>query len=257
MRLTFRGWESPLSALVGKTALITGAAKRIGRELAESLSAAGASVLIHHSRSREDAEALCQELTSRGSRAWTVQADFNKSDEVASLFERAEREAGPIDIVVNSASIFEKSLLADFTEDELFRGIRINAMAPLVLTRALAKRGRPGHVLNLLDTHVTGFDRTHAAYHLSKRMLLDLTRMTALEFGPLLQVNAIAPGLVLPPEGRDNAYMEKLAANTALKRVGNPRGVADAALYLLQSDYLTGQVIYYDGGEHLRGTRHD
>jgi NAD(P)-dependent dehydrogenase (short-subunit alcohol dehydrogenase family) len=106
--------------------------------------------------------------------------------------------------------------------------------------------------VNLLDTRLVGGDLAHAAYHLSKATLAQITSMTALEFGPVLRVNGVAPGAVLPPEELDEAYLKSLTETLPLKRRGYPKDIADAALYLLGAEFVTGQVIYVDGGRHLR-----
>jgi len=123
----------------------------------------------------------------------------------------------------------------------------------LQLSRALAAQGRSGQVLNLLDCRILSYDAEHAAYHLSKRMLFSLTRMLALELAPRLRVNAVAPGLILPPPGRDEAYLQALARTNPLQRHGGAGDVVRAALFLMQSGFVTGQVIYVDGGHHMTG----
>ena len=129
-------------------------------------------------------------------------------------------------------------------------------MAPLELTRCLAAQGRDGAVVNLLDARVGDYDRQHAAYHLSKRLLAALTRRMAIEFAPRLRVNAVAPGLILPPDGEDEGHFDRLASTNPLQRRGCPEAVAEAVLFLLRSDFVTGQVLFVDGGRHLRGNLH-
>jgi len=142
----------------------------------------------------------------------------------------------------------------DFSLDELTSNVQVNALAPLVLAREFAKQGRPGDIINLLDARVTDYDQEHAAYHLSKRMLFTLTRMMALEFAPEIQVNAIAPGLVLPPPGKDAEHLKARVKDNPLQRHGDVEDVVDALLFLLRSDFITGQVIFVDGGYHMKGS---
>ena len=132
------------------------------------------------------------------------------------------------------------------------RHLQVNAWAPFVLSREFARLAGRGKIINLLDTKIISSDRTHVAYLLSKQMLAALTSMCALEFAPNVTVNGIAPGLILPPPGKDDSYLEQLAQTVPLKRRGSPDDIADAARYLLQSDFVTGQIIYVDGGRHLR-----
>jgi len=175
---------------------------------------------------------------------------------VSGLIERARAQCGPVDLLVNNASIFEPSSLLDVSVPDIQRNLQINALAPLQLARAFARQCVPDHapqVLNLLDTRVTEYDRAHAAYHVSKRVLRDLTAMLALELAPDVQVNGIAPGLILPPPGRGPEYLQKLASETPLRRVGNVGEIVAAARFLWSSRYVTGQTIYVDGGYHLKG----
>ena len=143
--------------------------------------------------------------------------------------------------------------MTDFTQEELLANLQVNALSPLWLCRAFAAQQRAGAVVNFLDTRISDYDREHAAYHLSKRMLHALTKMLALELAPRIRVNAVAPGLILPPPGQDETYLRRHINTNPLRRIGTPEGVAAAALFLLRSAFVTGQVIYVDGGRHLKG----
>ena len=239
--------------LKGKTALVTGAAKRIGRELALALGRAGVNVIVHFRTSEEEAERTVAEARELGVKGWTLQCDLSLPDATRTLIQRALEAADDLDILVNSASVFHPCGLSELDEEHLCQVLRVNALAPLLLSRVFAKGGRKGHILNLLDTRVTRHDPTFTAYTLSKRMLGDLTSMMALEFAPKVQVNGLAPGLVLAPEGKDEGYLKEKANRIPLKRHGNVQGLVNAALCLLRSDFITGQVLFYDGGEHLMG----
>jgi len=249
--------SEPRNSLIGKTALITGASKRLGRAIALALARQGAGIVVHYNQSEQAAEALCSELHSMGSSSCKVQADLSDSNQTEALFQRAVAEAGPIDILINNASIFEKETIWETTGPSLWRNLQIHSVAPLTIARALAKQDRPAQVVNLLDTRVTVYDREHASYHLSKRILLTLTRMLALELAPAITVNAVAPGLVLPPAGQDESYLQKLAHCNPLDRYGSPQDITDAVLFLLHARFITGQVIYVDGGYHMKGHMYD
>ncbi|GMW02857.1 MAG: oxidoreductase [Candidatus Hydrogenedentota bacterium] len=236
------------------TALVTGGAKRIGQAFASALARDGANVIIHFQQSQSEAEGLLDSIRRTGTQAWALQATLDTADEVNALFQRAVDAAGRVDIVVNNASIFPESTLDAFSTDELHRCVDVNAMAPLLLGRALHRCGHGGSVLNLLDCLIADYDKQHAAYHLSKRMLFTLTRMMAVEYAPKVQVNAVAPGLVLPPEGKDDAYLARLAASNPLNRYGHLDDVIEAGMYLLKSEFVTGQVLFVDGGRHMRGS---
>ena len=237
--------------LRGETALVTGAAKRIGHEIALSLADEGVNVAVHYRNSREEAEELCAEINRRGVKSWPVKADFERPEEYEGFMERVWDTAGKVDILVNNSSIFPKSTLRDMDFSGLRQNMEVNAWVPLVLSRDFARLAGIGKIVNIIDSRVWQYDWTHTAYILSKHMLWTLTRMTALAFAPGLTVNAVAPGLILPSEGMDHAGLDKMAETAPLKSHGDPGEIADAVIYLLKSRFLTGVVIHVDGGLHL------
>ena len=250
-------------SLSGRVALVTGGAKRIGRAVALDLAKEGADLVIHYNRSASEAEAVAAEARRLGVRSVAVGADLNGAEKAAALFDEALKVFGTIDLIVNSASIFEESTLADVTPDEIHRNIDVNALAPLELSRRLAahrkERGPqagapPASVVNFLDTRILDYDRNHLAYHLSKRMLFSLTRITASELAPEVRVNAVAPGLILPPEGKDASYTENLKGSNPMRSVGTVDQICAAVRFLVTNEFVTGQVIYVDGGRHMRGS---
>lgn len=249
--------DKPHVSLTGKTALITGSAQRIGKTAAIALAQQGVNVIVHYHQSKEAAGDVCDDLQSVGVSSWPIQADLSDAGQAERLFQEAVCQAGAIDILVNNASIFDQETLWETSEVSLWRNLQIHAVAPLALARAMARQNRTAHIVNLLDTRVTVYDREHASYHLSKRVLLTLTRMLAIELAPAITVNAIAPGLILPPVGEDESYLERLAHCNPLQRYGCPQDVADALLFLLRSHFITGQVIYVDGGYHMKGHMYD
>ncbi len=239
------------TALRGKTALITGAAKRIGRETALTLAEAGANVVIHYRHSAAEAEELAREVRTRGVAAWTIAADFTTTNEYDTLIERTLRLTGGFELLVNNASIFPPDQLENITFADLQANMEVNAWAPFVLCRAFAQQVGAGRIVNLLDSRLKGYDWTHVAYMMSKHVLAQFTRMMALSYAPAITVNGVAPGLILPPPGKDESYLEKLKNTVPLKRHGDPQDIADAVCFLLTSDFMTGEVIYVDGGRHL------
>ena len=238
-------------ALKGKTALITGAAKRIGRETALTLADRGINVVIHFNRSDGEARHLTTELQQKGVKAWTIQADFRLVDEYQTLIERAREMAGGLDILINNASIFPMETLADLSWSSLSANIEVNAWVPFALSRAFAQQVGRGQIVNLHDSRLKGYDWTHVGYILSKHVLAAMTGMMALEFAPHITVNAVAPGLILPPPGKDESYIQNLVHTVPLQRHGGPQDIADAVAFLIESNFITGNVIYVDGGRHL------
>ena len=237
--------------LQGQTALITGAAKRIGREIAVALAEEGVNIVIHYRSSAEEAEELYGHLAAQGVKSWLVRADFENAEETETLIEQSIEIAGSLDILVNSASMFPESTLNDVSFEDLVQNVQVNAWAPFVLSREFARRVGRGKIVNLLDSRLNGYDWSHVAYFLSKHVFSVLTEMTALEFAPKITVNGIAPGLILPPPGKDESYLDPLVDTVPLKRHGSPRDIAEAVIYLLKSDFMTGHVIHVDGGRHL------
>ena len=244
-------------ALEGRTALVTGAGKRLGRAIAEALAARGASLVLHCRTSGEEAEGLVRALAASGTRAMVLRADLSDPPAAAALVERAAREAGPLDILVNNASVFGEETLEQLSAESVRRNVDVNALSPFYAARAFARQGRPGVMVNLLDTMIRDYDRKHLPYHLSKRMLFTLTRDMAVEYAPRVRVNAVAPGLVLPPEGADESYLRALEHTNPLHTHGAAEDVARAVLFLVESPFVTGQVVYVDGGRHLRGAMYD
>lgn len=235
------------------TALITGAAKRIGRATALALAKDGIQIVIHYRDSKNEAQELAKNIESVGVRCWLVEADLSQRAQVASVIERAKGLAGSIDILINNASIFPVSRLMDFSGADLDLNLQVNAFAPLMLSRAFAAGLQDGVIINFLDSRITDYDSEHVAYHLSKRVLFSLTRMLALELAPRIRVNAVAPGLILPPAGADRGYLERMKKSNPLERIGQLDEIIETVKYLINNRFVTGQVIFVDGGRHLMG----
>jgi pteridine reductase len=243
--------EKPLG---GRSALVTGAARRIGHAIAVALAAQGANITIHYRDSKGEAEELRRELEQYEVECRLIRADFTNRSEYEGLVDAAFEKAGRLDILVNNASIFPYQTLRDLTWEDLAACIQVNAWVPFYIGRKFAIRAGSGTVVNILDSRIGSLDLNHAAYLLSKQMLETLTRLMALEFAPGIRFNGVAPGVILPPPGRDNRSIEKLIPPLPLKRQGEASEIADAVLFLIRNEYVTGEVLYVDGGGHLAGT---
>jgi len=242
-----------IERLEGRTALVTGAGRRLGAALALALARAGANVVVHYHRSGDEAARVAEMVSALGCRSWLLRADLERPEEADSVIGRALQLAGQLDILINNASIFPADTLAGMTAEALAHNVNVNALAPFLVGRRFCAQGLPGVIVNLLDARIADYDREHASYHISKRMLFTLTRMMAVEFAPRVRVNAVAPGLILPPEGQGVDYLERLAHTNPLNAYGSPEDVTEAALFLVRGDFVTGQVLFVDGGRHLRG----
>lgn len=236
-----------------RTVLITGASKRLGAAMALELGQRGWDVVVHYGSSAAEARELVAELRESGRGAWCLSADLSRPEECRTLLPRARELAGPVHALINNASVFPKSTLMEFEPDELHANIQLHGIAPLLLARSLAEDPAALHVLNLLDSKITGPDDEHVAYHLSKRLLASLTSLLARELAPGIAVNAIAPGAMLPASGDSAEQFAKLANSVPLRRTGEPGDVAQAAAFLLDSRFITGQTLFVDGGRHLNG----
>ena len=246
--------------LHGKTALVTGGALRIGAACVLALAEAGADVVIHYRSSSDDAAKAAEQARKAAVKAASVQGDLESEKETGDIFKQACDLNGGIDILVNSASVFPESSIETFPWKELETNLRINAWSPLLLSRLFAAQkrfsdtGETGNIINLLDTRISDYDKLHAAYHLSKRMLFDITRMLSLELAPAVKVNAIAPGLILPPPGEGPEYLERMRFTNPLNRCGTTEDITSSLLFLISNSFITGQTIYVDGGRRMKGS---
>ncbi len=226
--------------------LVTGAAKRVGAAIAEHLAGKGHHVVIHASSSIDEARALAARIGGSA-----VQADLTDLAAVGHVVGGADQAAGaPIQHIVNNASFFQETTASDATYEDLDTMMRLHAWAPWVLARGLA--GRQGaSVVNMLDTRITSHDPRHFTYLLSKNALAHLTRTLAKELAPV-RVNGIAPGPILAPsDGADDA-LEAAVEATVLGRQGTPEEIAHAVSFLIDAEYTTGEVLFVDGGRHLK-----
>ncbi len=239
--------------VAGRVALVTGAAVRIGRAIALGLAEQGADVIVHYRSSRAQAEQVVASARGMGRRAIALQADLADLDQVMQLLPRAVDALGTVDVLINSASIFERGTLSSTTARDWQRHLDINLRAPFFLCQAFASQlppGHRGHIVNIADWRVCRPGTEHVAYTVSKSGLVTLTQSLALALAPNVQVNAIAPGAILPSEG-DSGYFERLAERLPLRRTGGPGDVVEAVLFLLRSDFVTGEMLRITGGEHL------
>jgi NAD(P)-dependent dehydrogenase (short-subunit alcohol dehydrogenase family) len=240
--------------LVDKVAIVTGGAVRLGRALALALAEQGARVVVHYGSSTASAKGVVAEIEALGSQAVTVQADLSRPGEVGSVLESALSHFGRVDILVNNAAVFEPGQWDDTTEANWDRHFAINLKSPFFLSQAFAaqfERDRHGHIVNIADWRAVRPGPDYIAYTLTKAALVAMTKSLALALAPNIQVNAIAPGLILPPPGQDQAHLEAKAARIPAQRTGSPSEVARTLVFLLRSDFVTGDLVYVTGGEHL------
>lgn len=237
--------------LKGKTALVTGGARRIGAALCEALAAEGCRVVIHYNHSASPAKALAARLRRNGAQAWMVAGDLRSPRSAGEVVRQAVAVAGKLDILINNAAIFDKQRLLRATAKAIRAEWEVNLLAPLLLMQAFARCAKHGCIINMLDWRIASHQSDAVPYSLAKKSLADLTRLAALELAPGITVNGIAPGPVLAAD-KAGATREK-AGPLPLKIRPGMQAVVKAALFLLESDAITGQTIFVDSGRHLLG----
>ncbi len=236
-----------------QTALITGAPKRIGRAITEHLAAQGWNVIIHYNRSENTALKLVEELRISFPEQYfdLIQADLINLEEVLKLVENVVNKHGIFQLLINNASVFNSGYFKETTPKLFETQINVNLRAPFFLMKDFANYCKKGNIINLADTRISSNKSDFTAYSLSKKGLWELTKMAALEFAPEIRVNAIAPGVTLPPEDKDENYLKKLAENVPMKRPGGTEPIFKSVDFILENEYLTGQLLFADGGENL------
>jgi pteridine reductase len=241
--------------LTGRTALVTGGAVRVGRAISLALAAAGARVVVHFNSSGSAADALVEEIRGRGGQAASLGADLSSMVGVRHLIDTAEQPFGPIDVLINNASVFPAERLAEVDEELWESTIGINLRAPFFLTQQLGGRMKTrgaGVIINLSDLAGIQAWTGYAAHSISKAGLTHLTRIAARALAPEVRVSAIAPGTVLPPDDLTEEEIDALAARAPLKRNGSPEDVIRAMMYLIAAEFVTGEIMVVDGGRLLR-----
>ena len=240
--------------LDGKVALVTGAGVRIGRALALALAERGTHVVVHYNRSEGPAREVETQIQSLGAKTLALQADLRESSSIGPLIDHIVQQLGGLDILINSASIFERGTILDTTEENWDDHLAINLKAPFFLCQAYARQLKPeqrGHIINIADWRALRPGVAYMAYTLSKAGLVAMTKSLALALAPNVQVNAIAPGAILAPPGDDGGYFAKVATRIPARRLGSPEEIVRTVLFLLGSDFVTGELVHVTGGEHL------
>lgn len=253
--------------LLDTVALVTGAGHRLGRAIAIRLAEAGCHVIVHYGRSREAAGATAEAVRERGREAVALPADLARPDDIETLFCAVQERFGRLDALVNSAASFDRRPFEEITVEQWDAVQAVNLRAPFLcsqhaacLMRETADRrdargepGAPGSIVNLGDLAGVTTWRGYAHHGVSKAALLHLTKASARELAPDVRVNAIVPGPILPPAGEDpesDAWQAK-GDRVPLGRPGRPSHIADSVVFLSSNDYVTGEILFVDGGERL------
>jgi pteridine reductase len=238
--------------LTSKTALITGGAARVGRAITLGLAGAGARVAVHYNRSVEAAQETVAQAQALGVEAQAFQADLAHAQAARALAAEVQARFGGVDILVHATSPFVRASLTETTLETFRLEMGVLAESFLLLAQALAPwmvARSAGAIVAILDRGVCDPWPAYLAHGAAKSALWALARSLAVELAPHVRVNGVVPGPVDPPPGLAQAVRDRLAAGTLLGRWGSPQDVVDAVLYLIRADYVTGEVLFVDGGE--------
>lgn len=240
--------------LDGRVALVTGAGTRVGRVIAIALGKAGMRVGVHYAGSQKGARKTADEITAAGGDAVTLPGDLIDPATAPRLIEHATKVFGQLDVLVNSAAVMLRTPVGEVLVEDWDAMFALNLRAPFFLSQAAARvmGERGGAIVNIADLAAFETWRGYIPHSITKAGIVQMTRGLAHVLAPRIRVNAVAPGPVLLPDGWTPEQAERLIATTPLGRVGSPDDVAQAVLYLLSADYVTGETIIVDGGRHVR-----
>ena len=240
--------------LENKVALVTGAGVRIGQAVAVKLGQLGMRLVIHYHHSEEGAKQTIQRLPGKKSRHLVLQADLKDVSAIKELVHKAEKQAGPVSVLVNNAAEFFPTPLFSVAEEEWDHLLALNLKAPFFLSQAVGevmKSSGEGKIINMVDVSAERPWKSFLPYCASKAALISLTRGLARALSPEVQVNGIAPGTVLPPPEHNEMDLTASVENSLLKRIGKVEDIVQAVEYLLQSDFVTGTILPVDGGRSI------
>ncbi len=235
-------------------AIVTGAARRIGREIALSLARRGLAVVVHHGTSRVEAQSVVDRIQSEGGRAVAVAADLRDPKTAATAVFEAAEKLGPASVLINSAAVFQDRALPWIDVYHCNLHLNVNLLAPVFLIQQFVRQlgeGESAHVINILDWRALRPGSDHLMYTATKAAMVSITKSLALQLAPRVYVNAIAPGAVLPPDDRKNWHQQRAIETIPLKKTGSPRDICDAIGFLLNSKFITGEILHVSGGEEL------
>ena len=240
--------------LNGRIALVTGAGRRVGRAIATALGRRGMHVAVHYHGSADGAKETAADIESGGGRATLFQSDLSQPTAPESLVNDVVAKLGTLDVLVNSAAIMQRTPLDSVTPADWDATFAINARAPffaaIAAHRHMAALG--GAIVNIADLAGLETWPAYVPHGLSKTVVVQMTRALARTLAPSVRVNAVAPGVIMLPEGWEAETGERLRRTTPLKRLGSVNDVVGAVIYLLEADYVTGETIVVDGGRHVR-----
>jgi len=241
------------------TALITGAAKRIGRAIALELAEKGFDIVISYNNSDADAKKTASEIVKKFAvKCEIFKCDLTKQDQVKKLAEFMKNNFANWSLLINNASIFNKSKFLTASDSEGLENLNVHFIAPLILSKIFAqnsitKKIKNAQIINMIDKNIARYDTSYFYYLLSKKFLAEFTKMLAVEIAPQVRVNAIAPGFIIEPVdgGRSDEETQKIIKKTPLQTQGDVKNICQAVEFFLQNKFVTGQILFIDGGASL------
>jgi pteridine reductase len=238
----------------GRVALVTGAGTRVGRAIALALGRGGMRVAVHYARSEKGAREVAEEIALAGSQARTLPGDLTDPATGPRLIEHTAKIFGGLDVLVNSAAVMLRTPVGEVLVEDWDAMFALNLRAPFFLSQAAARvmSERGGVIVNIADLAAFETWRGYIPHAITKAGIVQMTRGLAHALAPKIRVNAVAPGAVLLPEGWTQDLADKLISTTPIGRLGTPEDVAQAVMYLISADYVTGETIIVDGGRHVR-----
>jgi NAD(P)-dependent dehydrogenase (short-subunit alcohol dehydrogenase family) len=233
------------------TALVTGGAVRLGKVFSKSLADAGYNLAIHYNSSSDEALQTAQEIRQAGVECEIFQFDLSRSNSIDELITHVYTRFPDLNVLINSASVYDQAMMMDTSVDIFEKQFRVNLMGPYFLTKAFAQQCKAGAVINIIDNKIAFNQYQYSAYLLSKKSLAEFTKLAALELAPHIRVNGLAPGVVLPASVRTQDYIDWRVKGIPVQRQGTTDNITQALHYLLDNDFVCGQILTVDGGESL------
>ncbi len=234
-----------------KAALVTGGGTRIGAHFALTLAEKGYDIALHYNSSEKQACDVANNIESLGQRCKIFKLDFSCGDSYSELILKAFSHFPKLELLVNSASTYDAFSTEDTSFQILEKQFTVNLFAPYLLAKHFAQTVKSGNVINILDNKIAYQQYHYSAYLLSKKSLAEFTTMAAVEFAPKIRVNGIAPGVILPAEVRTDKYLDWRKEGIPLMCQGDVGQLSQAISYLLANDFVTGQILFVDGGESI------
>lgn len=233
------------------TALITGGAVRLGKALTLQLASLGYNIALHYNSSKDEAQTLTEEIKKMGVTCKTFRCTFEDAQGLEDLIDNVFFHFPDFNLLVNSASIYKQAPLLETDQDLFERQFNINFKAPYFLSKFFALNCKQGNIVNIVDSKISFNQYQYSAYLLSKKLLAEQTKLSAVELGPAIRVNGIAPGVILPPPTREKDYLDWRIEGIPLKQQGTLDNVTQALKFILENDFINGQIVAVDGGESI------